>query len=1247
MALNGILDLLEYHPEFCRALESAEKAGSETAPVRPGARPAFIASLARRSNGPMLVIAPRPGDARRLHDQLLGWLGDDAPVYLLPEPEVLPFERLAVDANTGNQRLAALAALASARDDGQVGSRFRGNDGTSGNGGAGGNDGTPPLVVCSIGSALLYTAPPELMAGRLPTAHSSADSGWAEPCVWRVGGRVQIDAVLSQWLELGYRNEPVVEAPGAFSHRGGILDIFPPNCELPLRIELFDDEIDTIRRFDPLTQRSVSAADEVRPIPAREQLPSLERGNGERGNGERGNGKDDTLAARAAAMDFSRCGAEVRERIQEDLETLTFTANPETLSFYSGLINRTCLLDYLGPEGAVLLERGGRVEAEASEMEERLERMRKAREERGELPANFPSPFIPWADFAARLGELQPLDLPSWVGEEDDPVFLPAVPYYGHLEQLSADLRRRQGEGAAMVAVTQHARRVAEILEQQGIGAEVQNGLDAAPSPGQVCIISGSLSGGWTVELPAKTSARGLRNFLPRLDLLTDTELFGTSKERRHHRPRRAERGPDISLADLEPGTFVVHIDHGVARFAGTTMMSENGTSRNSGDSSAGAGREYLVLEYAESDKLYVPTDQLNRISAYVGAQEHSPTLTRLGSADWTRIKQKVKGAAREMAQELIRLNAARQVAKGHEFGQDTVWQQELEDSFPYVETPDQAQAINDVKADMELARPMDRLICGDVGYGKTEVALRAAFKTVNDGMQVGLLVPTTVLAQQHYATFTERLSPFPVRVEVLSRFRTPKEQQQVIEGLKSGEVDIVIGTHRLLQKDVQFKNLGLAVVDEEQRFGVSHKERLKQLRRQVDVLTLSATPIPRTLNMALSGLRDLSSMTSAPEERLPVKTFIAEYSEDVVKEAILREMERGGQVFYLHNRVRSIHHAAEDIRRLVPQARVMIGHGQMAEPDLEDVMLDFADGQADVLVCTTIIESGLDMPNVNTLIVERADRFGLAQLYQLRGRVGRSQHRAYAYLLAPRGRSMTEAAELRLQAILDASELGAGFRIAMRDLEIRGAGNVLGADQSGHIQEVGLDLYTQLLQEAVRELAREGSEAEAADLNVEDEPARIELSLSAGIPEDYISHLPTRLSVYQRLAALTQRRELPEIREELRDRFGPIPEGMENLLKVAEIRAIAGAAGAESVIQSGDSIVISLRNAVGGAKAPLQRALGPAAQVGNAQIQMPLRPLGDNWLQRLTRTLERLQVFMDNMRQLAADSRRNGQTQS
>ena len=1237
MSLNGILKLLEEHPEFRRSLESATSGQAPEVTVRQGARATFIASLARRADAPTLVITPRPEDARRLHDQLLSWMGEDSPVHLLPEPEVLPFERLAVDGNTSNQRLATLAALAAAR--------YR--DGSE----SGESDSRQaPVVVCSIGSALLYTAPPSLMAGRAPSpgrpyrdqraartgtrkaAPSQGGPIHGQSGVWRTGDRVRLDALLSQWVQLGYRNEPVVDAPGSFSHRGGILDIYPPDCELPLRIELFDDEIDTIRRFDPLTQRSVGSADEVRLIPAREQLPEL--------------AGEEVLASRAARMDLSNCNEVVRERIEEELQALTGLGgpefNPETMSFYSGLINRTPLLDFLGPDATVVLERGGRVEAEASELEERFERMRSAREERGELPRNFPSPCMSWEEFAALLENHRVVELQTWVGEEDDHIFLPAVPYYGRLEQLAADIRRRRGEASATVAVTQHARRVAEILEQHDVSATVTDALYDAPSPGEVCILPGSLRNGWAIELPGKQATSGgagrgrkreaSRPGVTRLDLLTDAELFGTVKERRQRRPRRAERGPDITLADLEPGVFVVHIDHGVARFAGTTQMGE-------GDEE----REYLVLEYADNDRLYVPTDHLNRVSAYVGSQEHAPSLTRLGAADWTRIKQRVKGAAREMAQELIRINAAREIAEGHEFAPDNSWQRELEDSFPYIETPDQTQAIVDVKTDMERTRPMDRLICGDVGYGKTEVALRAAFKTVSDGMQVGILVPTTVLAQQHYATFTERLSPFPVRVEVLSRFRTPKEQQQVVDGLKKGEIDIVIGTHRLLQKDVRFKNLGLAVVDEEQRFGVSHKERLKQLRRQVDVLTLSATPIPRTLNMALSGLRDLSSIQSAPEARLPVKTFVSEYSEDVVKEAILREMERGGQVFYLHNRVRTIHQAADDIRKLAPHARVIIGHGQMAESDLEDVMVDFANGEADVLVCTTIIESGLDMPNVNTLIVERADRFGLAQLYQLRGRVGRGQHRAYAYLLAPRGRRITEAAEMRLQAILEASDLGAGFRIAMRDLEIRGAGNILGADQSGHIQEVGLDLYTQLLQDAIRELEREGGHSGLTSQDASgEEPARIELPLNAGIPEDYIEHLPTRLSVYQRLARLTERRELPDIREELRDRFGPIPDEVENLLTVSEVRAIAGNAGAESVIRGSESIVITLRNPVGGAKAPLQRALGPSAQVGNSQIHMALRPLGDQWLSRLTRTLERLLVFTENMRQLATDAAAN-----
>ena len=1176
MTLKGVLELLDRHPEHRGNVDASG------ATVRQGARSAFLASLWRRQRGPLLVITPRPDDARRLHDQLLTYLGEDQPIHLLPEPEVLPYERLAVDANTGNQRLTALAALAGA-------GRF----------GASEPD-VLPLVLCSVGSALLYTLPPELMAGVFPATGALS--------LWKKGDRIRIETVLGQWLDLGYHNEPVVEAPGSFSHRGGILDVFPTGSEWPLRIELWDDEIDTIRYFDPVSQRSIRPADEVRLAPAREQLPGLAH--------------QQTMESSIEALDYAKCGNEVRDRMAEELSVLSSEPNPETLSFYNGLVNQAHLMEYIGANGLVVLERYGRVEAEALELEERFERMREAREDRGELPVNFPSPHMDWEEFSNRLSGLPQMQLQTWVGDDEDKIFRPSTPYYGKLEQLAADVRRHQEANYAVVAVTQHQRRVAEILEQEGVGVTQADSLESAPTAGQVVLLPGYLRDGWTIHLPAG----GENGEVTTLVLLTDSELFGTVKEQRYHRRRKAEHGPEVVLADLVPGAHVVHIDHGVAKFAGTTRIGDDEDEK-----------EYLILEYAENDKLYVPTDHLDRVSAYVGAQDQPPSLTRLSTAEWARVKSRVKGATREMAQELLRINAARAIAEGHEHGSDTVWQQELEDSFPFIETPDQARAIVEVKADMETTRPMDRLICGDVGYGKTEIALRAAFKSVNDGLQVAMLVPTTVLAQQHYATFSERLSPFPVKIEVLSRFRTPKEQQEVIEGLKDGSVDIVIGTHRLLQKDVRFKNLGLAVVDEEQRFGVSHKERLKQLRQQVDVLTLSATPIPRTLNMALAGIRDLSTMDSAPEARLPVKTFVSEYSEDVIKEAILREMERGGQVFYLHNRVRTINQAAAEINKLVPQARIMVGHGQMAETELEDVMVGFANGDADILVCTTIIESGLDMPNVNTLILERADRFGLAQLYQLRGRVGRSEHRAYAYLLVPRGRRITEAADHRLQAILEASELGAGFRIAMRDLEIRGAGNILGASQSGHIQEVGLDLYTQLLNEAVRELEEEGGSSDGVE--IPPELPRIELPMDARIPEDYVDHLPTRLAVYQRLAKMSDADYIPEIREELRDRFGPLPQEVENLLTLVSLRTLAADVGVESIVQGNDAIVLSLRVPVGGARVPLQRALGPSVQVGNTQMQMPLRRLGDEWLSRLTRVLERFLVFQENLTVLAGQA--------
>ncbi len=1201
MSLNGILSAISAHPEYKRHLElmanfSTNSSGVPQATVRQGARPGYIGALWRQQSCPVLVLTPRPDDARRLHDQLLTYLGDEAPVYLLPEPEVLPFERLAVDSNTSNQRLAALASLAASAN------------------------GSCPLVVTSIGAALLKTLPPSAMTG--------SDATVAAPYRVAVGERIGLNRLLTQWVELGYRNEPLVEAPGTFSHRGGIIDVFPPNYEFPFRIELFDDEIDTIRLFDPYSQRSVREIDEALLIPAQEQLPSL---------------TNRELADQLiASMDFTSCNEDAKERLEDEIAHLFTDPNSETLSFYNGLLNGANLLEYLPESSWVILERSSQIELEALELEERFDRMRASREERGDLPKHFPSPYISWAEFAAQLEHKRRFLLQSWVSAEDDRIFQPAVPYYGRLEQLAVDARRYQSEGTAVVAVTQHARRLAEILEEAGTGVVLSEGLEDVPQPGHIYLISGSLREGWSLTysqsrpVPGDNLTSGDTDGNPSsspdepeqkgtfsLTLLTDVELFGTVKERRYRRTRRAEHGPDVVLADLVEGSYVVHVDHGVARFSGTTKMGEGGDEK-----------EYLVLEYAEQDKLYVPTGHLDRVSAYVGALDRPPSLTRLSAGDWARVKERVKGATRELAEELLRMHAAREVAEGYEFSPDTTWQKELEDSFPYEETPDQSKAIDEVKADMENIKPMDRLICGDVGYGKTEVALRAAFKTVNDGMQVGILVPTTVLAQQHYATFSERLSPFPVRVEVLSRFRTHKEQQEVIEGLKDGSVDIVIGTHRLLQRDVQFKNLGLAVVDEEQRFGVAHKERLKQLRQQVDVLTLSATPIPRTLNLALAGIRDLSTMDTPPEARLPIKTFVSEYSDDVVREAILRELERNGQVFYLHNRVKTIQQTAAELAELVPQARILVAHGRMGEGELEDVMMAFSKGEADVLVCTTIIESGLDMPNVNTLIIDRADRFGLSQLYQLRGRVGRGEHRAYAYLLIPRGRRITEAAEQRIQAILEASELGSGFRIAMRDLEIRGAGNLLGAAQSGHIQEVGLNLYSQLLQEAVEAVKEMSAEKdrEPSTAMATDKLPRMDLPLDARIPDTYIYHMPTRLAIYQRIAKTTSRSQIPQLREELQDRFGPPPQEVDNLLVIADLRALAAMVDIESIQHTKEAIILGLRAPVGGARGPLQQALGPSANVGNQQIHLPLRRLGDEWLSRLTRVLERFLIFHERL---------------
>jgi transcription-repair coupling factor (superfamily II helicase) len=714
--------------------------------------------------------------------------------------------------------------------------------------------------------------------------------------------------------------------------------------------------------------------------------------------------------------------------------------------------------------------------------------------------------------------------------------------FAGQVEGFAEQARRWIAERRRVVVASRQAHRIRELLAEHGVVAAGGDALTAPPAPGTVTIVDQPLTQGFS---------------LGDLVVVTDSEILGW--RRRRSRPRWFRDGARLaSWTELVPGDLVVHIHHGIGVYRGLERLAMDG-----------AARDYLRLEYAQGDALYVPTDQIALVQRYVGVDGDAPQIHRLGGTEWDREKRRVRERTREMARELLDLYAARERARGHAFGSDTPWQREMEEAFLYDETPDQRKAIEDVKRDMEAGRPMDRLVAGDVGYGKTEVALRAAFKAVMDGKQVAVLVPTTLLAQQHYTVFRERFAPFPIRVELLSRFRSPAERRTVLEGLREGTIDIVIGTHALLNKTVTFRALGLVVVDEEQRFGVRHKERLKQLRTQVDVLTLTATPIPRTLHMSLAGLRDLSVMETPPEARQPIRTFIHEDDPAVIADAIRRELARDGQVYVVHNRVETIDRAAERIRRLVPEARVVVAHGQMPEAQLERIMLDFLGGRADVLVCTTIVEIGLDIPRVNTILIENAHLLGLAQLYQLRGRVGRADRQAYAYLLHPRDARLTPEAEQRLVAMREFVELGSGLRLAMRDLEIRGAGNLLGAEQHGHLAAVGFDLYMRLLDEAIRELRGE---------IVEETPdPTVDLGVAAYLPESYVETPAQRVAAYRRLAETRTPEDVDAAIAELRDRYGALPEPVQRLADAIRLRALARSAGVASVARGGTDVLVRL----------------------------------------------------------------------
>jgi transcription-repair coupling factor (superfamily II helicase) len=1219
--LDTILTQIRDTPCIARlnsAINAATASVVHAAPVLGAARSTLVAALAQARNTPLVFVVNNSEFALRMREDLCQWLDPDS-VLIFPSSDALPYELMSPGNDVIAARLSVLRRLAELRQS---------------------EEPQLPLVIVAPIKALLQ-----------PT-FGVAEWGAANVRLRR-GDEQNPDDLIRRWIAMGYRMAPTVEEPGELNRRGGIIDIFPPGEQQPLRIEFFGDEVDSLRRFDPITQRSDQQVREVQIGPPHE-IPFW---------------RSALAVERLQALDTSNMRHEALEEWQGHIEQIAegerfegramfapfFREQRVTSVSSSQRASYQSLLAHLPAGTPVIVNELPLLRQGVAEQVAYAEEQRLIHVDNGELPKDFPRPYLRWNELFAAAEGLRLVNLSNndgfssdWFDAEDsyapaepahdeivleDRLFVAADLFGGQLRVLVEDILSAARTSHQVFVVTPQAARIQEMVAEAG-----GNELDEAHQP---IFVHGSLDQGW-------------RSPLLNIQLYSDAEIFGWRQrrpvsERKRKRDRNAEERAAF-LRGLKPGDHVVHIEHGIAVYEGLIRRSVGNVER-----------DYLNLAYANGDHLYVPIDQIDRVSRYIGAGDVAPSLTRLGTQDWERAKRKARAAVQELAGELIKLYAERQLSQGHAFSPDTQWQRDLEDAFPYIETDDQIRAIIDVKRDMEQPQPMDRLICGDVGFGKTEVALRAAFKAVQDGKQVAVLVPTTVLAQQHYETFSRRMTAFPVKIEMLSRFRTPKEQDEIISLLAQGNIDIIVGTHRLLSKDIFFKDLGLLIVDEEQRFGVRHKERIKQLRANIDVLTLTATPIPRTLHMALAGIRDLSVIDTPPEDRVPIKTYVLPYDKNMVREAVVREIDRGGQVYYVHNRVHSIYHAASKLRELVPEAEIGVGHGQMEERQLENVMLDFFTGKDDILVSTTIIESGLDVPNANTMIIEDAANYGLAQLYQLRGRVGRSAQRAYAYLFYKPDRRLTPEAQERLQAIQEATELGAGFRIAMRDLEIRGAGNLLGSEQSGHIAAVGFDLYSRLLEQAVRtmkaQVATIGTETlAAAPPAVEpEEPAEeakpkrkprasatkpivnekvlvaplvtLDLPLDAYVPADYIPDERVRLAVYQHMAEAQTPKAVRELRRELIDRFGEPPESTTHLLTWLLIKALALQANVTSIVTTDEEFIIRLPEGSGEERERLRRRFDRDASVkiGPQFARLDRRVVKDEWVIALTGVLETL----------------------
>jgi transcription-repair coupling factor (superfamily II helicase) len=1140
MSLAGLLTILDDDPQLHDVAARAESdtisgfepsaatLAGEDLVAPPTLRPVLTAALTRTTGGTGRFVLAVTATAREAED-LTAALGSFLPagaVACFPGWETLPHERLSPDSDTVGRRIAVLRRLAHPGEKGEP-------------------DGPLTVVVSPVRSLLQ-----PIVAGL----------GDLEPVNLHEGDTFQLDDLLARLVEIGYARADLVGSRGEIAVRGGIVDIFPPTEEHPLRVEFFGDTVEEIRYFKVADQRSIGRAEAgLWAPPCRELLL--------------------TPAVRDRAKELAAAHPALTDMLGKLAEGITVEGME---AFAPVLAERMDLLiDYVPAGGVVLACDPERIRARAEELvrtsQEFLEASWVNAAAGGEAPIDLgASAFQPIARVRAAAAAL---GLPWWtiapfgVTDEPDPgtdahpglhaaetsgtdrvpfrINATVSPSYrGDATRMLTDVRTWLAEDWRVVLVTEGhgpAQRLAETLRGEGIGARLQD-VGQAPEPGVPYVTTACVQNGFV--WPSI-----------KLALLTESDLAGhpaglpTTRDMRRMPSRR--RG-GVDPLQLRSGDYVVHEQHGVGRYVEMTSRT-----------AAGATREYLVIEYAPArrgqppDRLYVPTDQLDEVTKYSGGE--APALHRLGGADWAKAKGRARKAVRQIASELIRLYSARMASPGFAFGPDTPWQRELEDAFPYIETPDQLGAIDEVKRDMERPVPMDRLICGDVGYGKTEIAVRAAFKAVQDGKQVAVLVPTTLLVQQHLSTFSERYAPFPVKVKPLSRFQSKAETDETLAGLADGTVDVVIGTHKLLQPETRFSRLGLVIIDEEQRFGVEHKEYLKRLRTEVDVLGMSATPIPRTLEMGVAGIREMSTILTPPEERHPVLTFVGAWDARQVTAAIRRELLRDGQVFFVHNRVSSIRRVAAQVHELVPEARIAVAHGQMNEHELEQIMVDFWERKSDVLISTTIIESGLDIPNANTLIIDRADLYGLSQLHQIRGRVGRGTERAYAYFLYPAETSLTETAHERLATVAQHTEIGAGMYVALKDLEIRGAGNLLGGEQSGHIAGVGFDLYVRMIGEAVSELRGDGP--------AEKPEVRVELPVNAHIPHDYVPGERLRLEAYTRIAAIDSEADAAAALEELTDRYGEPPQPVLTLLQVARLRAAARRAGLTDITAAGNHI--------------------------------------------------------------------------